>query len=77
MHFFLHVCMHLSAGRGYFLARPAAGNAGTPVRTPRHTFGPQTGSVARALGVLSRASWFCSTRVAFRLAETRKTIETP
>ena len=46
------------AGRGTFLAVPAAGHAGAPARTLQRMFGLRPSSVARFLGVQRRPSWF-------------------
>ena len=55
---FLRVGKLFSSSSGSFLELSAAGHAGGPrVYYHRCNFGPPPGSVARALGVQSRASW--------------------
>ena len=55
--FVLHNSNLCSSGRGSFLDLSAAGHAGAPSCTPRRMGGPRPGSVARALGIQSRAGW--------------------
>ena len=54
--FFLHIGQLFSSGRGSFLALSAAGDEGARVYS-RRKLGPRPGSVARALGIQSRAKW--------------------
>ena len=66
-----------SADCGSFLALSVADNAGgAGICTLQHIFGPRPGSVARALGVQSRASWPFFTRSLSAEPEPSRSMET-
>ena len=77
MDFFMCVDPFFSPVRGSCLAFSAAGHARGPRVLTGETLGPGRASAARALGVQKSLGLANNPGMAFRLAEPRRTMETP